>query len=114
MSDGDKQRTWGGRFAGQAAELMVRINASIGFDKRLWREDIAASKAHAAMLREQGIIGEADAAAILEGLDQIAAEYERDGVPERQELEDIHMTVEHRLAEIIGAAAGRVHTERSR
>jgi argininosuccinate lyase len=66
------------------------------------------------MLREQGIISEADAGAILEGLDQIAAEYERDGVPESQELEDIHMTVEHRLAELIGEAAGRLHTARSR
>src|SRR4029079_19572154 len=93
---------------------MTRINASIRFDKRLWREDIAASKAHAAMLRDQGIIAEADAAAILEGLDQIAAEYERDGVPERVELEDIHMTVEHRLGELIGEAAGRLHTARSR
>ena len=109
-----KQTMWGGRFAGQASELMVRINASIGFDKRLWREDIAASKAHAAMLREQNIISEADAAAILEGLDQVAAEYERDGVPERLELEDIHMTVEYRLGELIGAAAGRLHTARSR
>jgi argininosuccinate lyase len=108
------QRTWGGRFAASPAELMTRINASIGFDKRLWREDIAASKAHAAMLRERKIIGEADASAILEGLDRIAAEYERDGVPERAELEDIHMTVEHRLGELIGAAAGRLHTARSR
>jgi argininosuccinate lyase len=93
---------------------MTRINASIGFDKRLWREDVAASKAHASMLRDQRIIGEADAAAILEGLDRIAAEYERDGVPERVELEDIHMTVEHRLSELIGPAAGRLHTARSR
>jgi argininosuccinate lyase len=109
-----KQRTWGGRFEANPDELMTRMNASISFDKRLWREDIAASKAHADMLREQGIIGEADAAAILEGLDQIAAEYERDGVTERVELEDIHMTVEHRLGELIGAAAGRLHTARSR
>jgi argininosuccinate lyase len=93
---------------------MTRVNASIGFDKRLWREDIAASKAHAAMLRERGIISEADAAAILEGLDRIATEYERDGVPELPELEDIHMAVEHRLGELIGAAAGRLHTARSR
>jgi len=113
-SQRDPQRTWGGRFGGGPDELMTRINASIGFDKRLWREDIAASKAHAAMLRDQKIISEADAAAILEGLDQIASEYERDGVPERVELEDIHMTVEHRLAELIGAAAGRLHTARSR
>src|SRR5260221_13064491 len=108
------QRTWGGRFGSGPDELMTRINASIHFDKRLWREDVAASKAHAAMLRDQGIIGEADAAAILEGLDQISAEYERDGVPERTELEDIHMTVEHRLGELIGEAAGRLHTARSR
>ena len=108
------QRTWGGRFETKPDELMTRINASIGFDKRLWREDIAASKAHAAMLREQAIISEADAAAILKGLDEIAAEYEREGVPERVELEDIHMTVEHRLGELIGPAAGRLHTARSR
>ena len=93
---------------------MTRINASISFDKRLWREDIAASRAHAAMLRDQKIISSDDAAAILKGLDQIAAEYERDGVPERIELEDIHMTVEHRLSELIGPAAGRLHTARSR
>jgi len=90
------------------------MNASIGFDKRLWREEIAASKAHASMLRDQGIIGDADAAAILEGLDRIAGEFERDGVPENVELEDIHMTVEQRLAELIGEAAGRLHTARSR
>ena len=109
-----KQKMWGGRFAGQASGLMLRINASIGFDKRLWREDIAASKAHAAMLRDKGIVPEEDAAAILNGLDQIAAEFGRDGVPEKLELEDIHMTVEHRLGEIIGPPAGRLHTARSR
>jgi argininosuccinate lyase len=115
VPDKDKaQEMWGGRFGGGPVELMQRINASIGFDKRLWREDIAASKAHAAMLRDQGIIDQADAAAIVEGLDQIAAEYDRDGVPERIELEDIHMTVEHRLSELIGQAAGRLHTARSR
>ena len=93
---------------------MTRINASISFDKRLWREDIEASKAHAAMLRDQGIVGTEDAAAILKGLDQIAAEFERGGVTENVELEDIHMTVEHRLTELIGPAAGRLHTARSR
>ncbi len=108
------QRTWGGRFETKPAKLMTRINASIRFDKRLWREDVAASKAHAAMLRDQKIIGEEDAEAILKGLDQIAAEFERDGVPERVELEDIHMTVEHRLTELIGDSAGRLHTARSR
>jgi argininosuccinate lyase len=113
-SQGEPQRSWGGRFGTKPAELMTRINASISFDRKLWREDIAASKAHSAMLRNQGIISEADASAILEGLDLIAAEYERDGVPERIELEDIHMSVEHRLGELIGAAAGRLHTARSR
>jgi len=115
MSDQEKrQRTWGGRFGTTPSQLMQQINASIAFDKRLWREDIAASKAHAAMLRDQGIIGEADAAAILEGLDLIAGEYEQGGVPERVDLEDIHMTVEHRLGELVGPVAGRLHTARSR
>ena len=110
----DANRSWGGRFASKPDELMTRINASIRFDKRLWREDLAGSKAHAAMLRDQEIISEADAAAILDGLDRIGEEFERDGVPERLDLEDIHMTVEHRLAELIGPAAGRLHTARSR
>src|SRR3954469_19619490 len=115
MSDeAPKQEIWGGRFRESASDLILRINASIGFDKRLWREDIAASKAHAAMLRDQGIIPADDAAAIIDGLDKIAAEYERDGVPEKLELEDIHMTVEHRLGELIGPGAGRLHTARSR
>ena len=93
---------------------MRRINASIAFDKRLWREDIAGSKAHVAMLRDQSIIPAVDAASIIDGLDRIAVEYERDGVPEKVELEDIHMTVEQRLSELIGPAAGRLHTARSR
>ena len=108
------QKVWGGRFRGRASDLMTKINASISFDKRLWREDIEASKAHAAMLGAQGIVSAEDASAILGGLDQIAIEFERDGVPERDELEDIHMTVEHRLTELIGPAAGRLHTARSR
>jgi len=115
MSDQSaSQKTWGGRFRGAASDLMTRINASIRFDKRLWREDIAGSKAHASMLRDQGIIAVEDAQAILKGLDRIAEEFERDGVPERVEFEDIHMTVEHRLTELIGPAAGRLHTARSR
>ena len=107
-------QTWGGRFRGKASDLMTRINASIGFDKRLWREDIEASKAHATMLVEQQIISTEDGEAILRGFDEIAAEFERDGVPEQVELEDIHMTIEHRLTELIGPAAGRLHTARSR
>ncbi len=105
---------WGGRFGAGPSAIMQQINASIPVDKRLWREDITGSQAHAAMLRDCGILSPEDAAAILEGLDRIAAEFERDGVPERLELEDIHMTVEARLAELIGPAAGRLHTARSR
>jgi argininosuccinate lyase len=105
---------WGGRFAAGPSAVMQAINASLPVDQRLWREDIAGSKAHAAMLRDSGIIGAEDAAAILDGLDRIAAEFEADGVPNRPELEDIHMLVEARLAELIGPAAGRLHTARSR
>ena len=114
MAKGDGQEMWGGRFGGKPAGLMAEINASIRFDKRLWREDIAASTAHAAMLRDQGIISTEDADAIISGLEAIAGEYGRDGVPEDLALEDIHMTVEDRLGELIGEAAGRLHTARSR
>ena len=93
---------------------MREINASIPFDKVLWREDIAASKAHAAMLAAQGIVSADDAAAIAAGLDTIADEYAAHGVPENWDLEDIHMVTESRLAELIGATAGRLHTARSR
>ena len=105
---------WGGRFAEGPAAIMREINASIPFDKALWRQDVAASKAHVAMLGAQGIVSTEDAALIAGGLDQIAAEYEQHGVPEDWDLEDIHMTTESRLAELIGAAAGRLHTARSR
>jgi argininosuccinate lyase len=105
---------WGGRFAEGPAAIMREINASIPFDKALWRQDIAASKAHVAMLGACGIVSSEDAAAIERGLEQIASEYERDGVPEDWDLEDIHMTTESRLADLIGAAAGRLHTARSR
>ncbi len=105
---------WGGRFAEGPAAIMREINASIPFDKALWRQDIAASKAHVAMLGACGIVSSDDAVAIGRGLDQVGAEYERDGVPEDWDLEDIHMTTESRLADLIGAAAGRLHTARSR
>jgi argininosuccinate lyase len=105
---------WGGRFAEGPSALMREINASIGFDKRLWRQDIEASRVHIAMLAAQGIVAQEDADAIEEGLDRIEDEYEQDGVPEDQALEDIHMHVEHRLGELIGPAAGRLHTARSR
>ena len=93
---------------------MREINASIPFDKALWRQDILASEAHVAMLAAQGIVSAGDAEAIAKGLAQIAAEYEDDGVPEDWDLEDIHMTTESRLTDLIGPAAGRLHTARSR
>ena len=105
---------WGGRFAAGPSAIMREINASIPFDKALWGEDIAGSRAHAAMLGAQGIISPQDAAAIDAGLAQIAEEYARDGVPEDWDLEDIHMTTESRLTALIGPAAGRLHTARSR
>ena len=105
---------WGGRFGGGPAAVMREINASIGIDKRLWREDIAASRAHAAMLGQQGILSAEDASAIDSGLSQVAAEIAAGKLVEDPALEDIHMHVEHRLAELIGPAAGRLHTARSR
>ena len=105
---------WGGRFAAGPASIMREINASIPFDKRLWKQDIAGSKAHVAMLAKQGIVAQEDAQAISAGLDSIAAEYEANGVPVNLDLEDIHMVTESRLAELIGPAAGRLHTARSR
>ena len=109
-----KSDMWGGRFATGPAAIMRHINASIDVDARLWREDLAGSRAHAGMLRDQGILTAEDAAAILGGLDRIKAEYARDGVPRDAALEDIHMHVEHRLRELIGPPAGRLHTARSR
>jgi argininosuccinate lyase len=105
---------WGGRFAEGPAAIMREINASIPFDKRLWRQDIAGSRAHVAMLGAQGIVTPADAQAIADGLDLVAAEYEANGVPEDLTLEDIHMATESRLAQLIGPVAGRLHTARSR
>jgi argininosuccinate lyase len=105
---------WGGRFAGGPAALMEEINASIDFDKRLAREDIAGSRAHAAMLAAQGIISRDDSAAILEGLDRIAAEIAGGHFAFTRKLEDIHLNIEARLAELIGEPAGRLHTARSR
>ena len=105
---------WGGRFAAGPSAIMREINASIPFDKALWQQDIAASKAHVAMLGAQGIVSADDALVIANGLDAVAAEYAAHGVPEDWDREDIHMTTEARLAELIGPAAGRLHTARSR
>jgi argininosuccinate lyase len=105
---------WGGRFAGGPAEVMQRINVSIDFDKRLYAQDIAGSLAHAAMLVDQRILSREDGEAIARGLEQIRGEIEAGQFPFRREHEDIHLNIEARLAELIGPAAGRLHTARSR
>ena len=116
MTEADKagNSMWGGRYASGPAAVMEDINVSIDFDKRLYRQDIAGSKAHVAMLAEQGIVSRDDEAAITKGLDQVLAEIEGGTFTFKRSLEDIHMNVEARLAEIIGAPAGRLHTARSR
>jgi argininosuccinate lyase len=105
---------WGGRFAGGPAAIMRRINASIAFDRRLYAEDIAGSKAHCAMLVAQSILTPEDGVAITAGLEQIQAEIDAGRFVFREENEDIHLNIEARLAELIGPAAGRLHTARSR
>jgi argininosuccinate lyase len=108
------QAMWGGRFSQKPAELMQAINVSIGFDRRLAAQDLAGSRAHAAMLGAQGVITSADEAAIQEGLSRIETEIANGTFPFREEYEDIHLNVEARLGELIGPAAGRLHTARSR
>jgi len=105
---------WGGRFAGGPAEIMRRINASIDFDKRLYAEDIAGSQVHCRMLVAQNILSPEDGAAICAGLEQIRSEIEAGDFVFSTAREDIHMNIEARLAELIGPAAGRLHTARSR
>jgi argininosuccinate lyase len=107
-------RMWGARYGSGPAAIMEEINASIDFDKELWRQDIAGSKAHAAMLAKQGIITAKDAKAIARGLDAVVGEIEAGIFNFSRALEDIHMNVENRLAELLGPAAGRLHTARSR
>jgi argininosuccinate lyase len=107
-------KMWGGRFASGPDAIMEEINASIGFDQRLYRQDIAGSKAHATMLAATGILTQADRDAILSGLEQVLAEIEGGTFTFSRALEDIHMNVESRLRELIGDAAGRLHTARSR
>jgi argininosuccinate lyase len=115
MSDKSSSNAmWGGRFAAGPDAIMEAINASIGFDRRLAKQDIEGSRAHAAMLAAQGIITDSDADAIREGLLTVLSEIEGGTFPYRVELEDIHMNVEARLKEIVGEPAGRLHTGRSR
>ncbi len=107
-------KMWGGRFEQGPAETMEEINASIDFDKRLYKQDILASQVHAQMLGRQGIISDDDAKAIVGGLDTIRAEIDAGAFEFKRSLEDIHMNVEARLSDLIGAPAGRLHTARSR
>ncbi|MFN3953669.1 MAG: argininosuccinate lyase [Pararhodobacter sp.] len=114
MTDSSANSMWGGRFEGGVDAIMEAINASIEFDRRLYAQDIAGSRAHAAMLAATGIIAPADAQAIDAGLAQIEAEIKAGDFPFRTALEDIHMNIEARLKEIVGEPAGRLHTARSR
>jgi argininosuccinate lyase len=107
-------KMWGGRFELSPAELMIEINASIGFDKAMAPQDIRGSKAHAEMLAAQGIITKGDAREIVRGLGQVEAEIEAGTFAFSEKLEDIHLNVEARLTELIGPAGGRLHTARSR
>ena len=110
----EKSSIWGGRFSSGPSQLMQEINASISYDRRLFRQDIAGSRAHASMLAACKIISEADCTAIQQGLEQIAVEIETGDFVFSEELEDIHMNIESRLAELIGEPARRLHTARSR
>lgn len=107
-------KMWGGRFDTQPSDIMTQINASIDIDKRLYKQDILGSKAHAAMLVDQSIIPAEDGQKIKDGLDQILTEIESGDFKFKTELEDIHMNIESRLKEIVGDSAGKLHTARSR
>ncbi len=114
MTDRTQNAMWGGRFAAGPDAIMEAINASIGFDRRLYAQDIRGSRAHAAMLAAQGILTDSDAEAIGEGLLTVLSEIEAGTFAFSTALEDIHMNVEARLKEVIGDPAGRLHTARSR
>ncbi|MGB1361141.1 MAG: argininosuccinate lyase [Alphaproteobacteria bacterium] len=107
-------KMWGGRFSNGPSAIMEEINASIGFDKRMYKQDIAGSIAHATMLAENGIITKKDCASIIKGLTKIESEIESGKFKFSTALEDIHMNIESRLKDIIGDAGGRLHTGRSR
>ena len=114
MASDQVNKMWGGRFAMSPSEVMERINASVGYDKRFAAQDIAGSRAHVAMLAETGIVSKADARAILKGLGEIEKEIAAGTFAWSTALEDVHMNIESRLAELVGPAAGRLHTARSR
>src|SRR6056297_3902468 len=114
MTEKTSNKMWGGRFAAGPDAIMEAINASIDFDKRLAAQDIAGSRAHAAMLAATGIVSDSDAEAMRKGLLTVLSEIEEGRFEFSTALEDIHMNVEARLKEIVGPAAGRLHTGRSR
>jgi argininosuccinate lyase len=114
VTDKSANKMWGGRFKASPARVMEEINASVGFDKALAPYDIRASKAHAAMLSEQGIISKEDARKIAAGLDRVMAEIDSGAFQFSRALEDVHMNVESRLKEVVGEPAARLHTARSR
>ncbi|HWK83052.1 MAG TPA: lyase family protein, partial [Caldimonas sp.] len=109
-----KSIAWSALFSEPMSELVQRYTASVGFDRRLWRADIAGSMAHAEMLATQGIVSAADFAAIRSGLETIAGEIESGAFVWRLELEDVHLNIEARLVEVAGDAGKRLHTGRSR
>lgn len=110
----NKSKIWGGAFDSAPHNLMLQINESVSIDKKLYEEDILGSTVHVKMLAKQGIIEQAEADEIVRGLDQIKNEIESGDFQFRTELEDVHMNIESRLAEIVGAVAGKMHTARSR
>ena len=115
MSTGKKEKKlWGGRFSGDTAPLVESYTCSLGFDSRMYAQDIDGSKAHAAMLARQGIISDAEREALHQGLEQVRGEIESGTFDWRQDLEDVHMNIEHRLTEIVGTPGQKLHTGRSR
>jgi argininosuccinate lyase len=114
LRNAEANAQWGGRFASGPSVIMQDINASIGFDRKMWRQDIKGSLAHAAMLARAGIIAPDDESSIRDGLAGIAAEIEAGRFPFVEDLEDIHMNIESRLVDRIGAAGPRLHRGRSR
>ncbi len=114
MAKENSNQMWGGRFEEKPSDIMEQINASIGIDRRMWRQDIRGSIAHATMLSNQGIITKDEAVQIVNGLNQIAEEIKSGNFEFKASLEDIHMNIEARLRELIGDVAGKLHTARSR
>jgi argininosuccinate lyase len=114
MSSGGNSKLWGGRFTESTSDLMEAFSESVSFDRRLYRQDIAGSQAHARMLEKVGVLGAEDAKAIVEGLDAIRAEIEAGRFEWKSQLEDVHMNIESELTQRIGEAGKRLHTGRSR